>query len=142
MFSHLLSDDAQPDTGEVVDREASVLRVVHGEHLLVVFSHGWVFEPLRQLLQPHLFHHFIHKNFDENSARRRGVVLVHLDHREHSPRQRIARQQMTEEPSDVAKPVRLVAMDCLVVCGEGLLEVFAPHAIEFAETFPDQTVEI
>jgi len=142
MFSHVLGDDTKPDTGEVVDREPRVLRVVHGEHGSIIVLHRHILEPLPKLLQPHLLHNLLHENLDEDTTRRRRVILVHLDHGEHRPRDGIACEEVSKEPGDVAKPVGLVAMDRLVVRRVGLFEVFAPHPVELAEAFADEAIEV
>jgi hypothetical protein len=47
---------------------------------------------------------------------------------------------MAEETSDVAKTVRLVSMDRLVV-SECFLEAICPNAVQFAEAFTDEPVK-
>jgi len=85
MLSHFFRDDTQSDASEIIDRESSVLRVVHWEHLAIVVLHGGILEPLSQLLQSHLFHHLLHQDLDKDTTGRSGIVFVHFYHGKDRP---------------------------------------------------------
>jgi hypothetical protein len=81
------------------------------------------------------------QDLDEDTAARGGFLFVEMDYREHMPAKSICRQQMSEKASDVSKAIRLVAMDGVVVIGEGLLEEICPQAIKLSESFAYEAEE-
>ena len=141
MFPHLLCNRTQTNRREVVDGEPRVLGVVEREHVLERSLHAGLSEPLRQLLHSQLLRHLLEQDLDEDTTRRGGFVLVHVDDVEDSPRDSVRRDEVTEEATDVSKSVGLVSMDGVVVVGEGLFEGVAPDSIDLAESFSDETVE-
>jgi hypothetical protein len=88
-----------------------------------------VLEPLLQRSQPHTLHQLGHEDLDENTAATRRIVFVHLDALKARPADGVRGEQVAEEPCDVAKAIRFVAMDGLVVCVECLFEAVGPYAI-------------
>lgn len=68
MFTHILSDGTQPDTGEIVDGESRVLWILHWEHPRATSLYLLILEPLRNALQTHTLHHLVQHDFDENTA--------------------------------------------------------------------------
>lgn len=91
MLSHRLRDGTQANARKVVDGESRIFRIVHGEHLGETVRHRGIRKPLRKFLQSEFFGHLLHHNLDENTTRRRSVILVHLHDRKYGPRNRIAR---------------------------------------------------
>ena len=49
---------------------------------------------------------------------------------------------MTQEPGDVTQMIRLIKMDRVEIRLKDPLMAFVPYAIELAETFADETIEI
>lgn len=78
VFTHSFCDRTEPNTREVIDREASVLRIVHREDLCEVLGESGIIESLRELLEPNLLGHFLQKDLDENTTTRSRVIFVHL----------------------------------------------------------------
>lgn len=64
-----------------------------------------------------------------------------MNNRQDVPADGIGTQKMSEKPSDVAKAVGLVAVDGLIVLGEGLFELVRPESIESSKPLANETVE-
>ena len=85
VLTHLFGDSTQTDGGKVVDSEARVLGVVHGEHRTARYLHLGVLEPLGDCLQTHAFSDFIEEDFDEDTRARCRIFLGKLDAVEDGP---------------------------------------------------------
>lgn len=83
----------------------------------------------------------LEENLDEDTTARRRFLLVHMDDGHDVPANRICANHVAEEPGNVAQPIRLIPMDCVVVFGECGLEQVGPQTIDLCESFPDQSVE-
>lgn len=142
MLTHIFSDRAKTNTGEVVYGESSILRIIHGEHATTTPADFFVPEPLRDSFQAHSFAHLVEHDLDEDTATGSGVVLSQLDTLQHSPRDRVCAEEMAEEAGDVPQTVRLVSMNGGVVFGECTFEAFVPNSVQLAETFANETIEI
>jgi hypothetical protein len=140
--SHVLGKHTQSDRGKVVDGESRVLRVVFGEDTRQCRLQVRFLEPRSHLFDSHLLHDFLHEDLDEDSARRRRFLLVHVDEVKDSPRYSIGSQEMAEESTDIPQFVGFVTMNGVVVFGKSLLEVVTPHSTDFAESFTDEAVKL
>ncbi|GJC95161.1 hypothetical protein ColKHC_03987 [Colletotrichum higginsianum] len=58
------------------------------------------------------------------------------------PADGVAREQVREEARNIAKPIRLVAMDLTVVVGERLLKQAGPQPVQLGEALANQAVEL
>lgn len=117
VLSHFFRDNTQPNTSKVVDRKPSVLRHIHWEHSRTTPLHLWIFEPLREHLQSHAFHHLLHENFDEDTTARSGVVFIDFDALKGHPRNGVRAKQMSKKAGDVAQPIGFIPMNGgVVIC--------------------------
>jgi hypothetical protein len=64
----------------------------------------------------------LEKDLDEDTAARSCLLLIQVDQRKHMPAYSIIAKNMAKEASNVAQSVCFVAMDCLIIFGEGLFE--------------------
>ena len=142
MLTHFLRDSTQTNAREVVDRETSILGIVHREHTLTGPFNFRVFEALRDRLQTHGLHHLAKHNLDEDTTTARRFVFVHFDDTEHLPGNRIRRQHVSEKSCNISQPVGLVSMNCVVIVPKCLLKGISPNTIQFAEPFPDEAIEL
>ncbi len=92
MLTHFLGDGTQTDGGEVVDGEARVLGVVHGEHPAARHPDLGILESLRDSLQAHALRDLGEQDLDEDTRTGRSVVLRELDAVEHIPRDSVGGQ--------------------------------------------------
>lgn len=141
MLTHLLGDGTQVDGSEVVDRETSVLRVVHREHTAARHPDFGVLEAFCNRLEAHALRNLVEHDLDEYTGTGRRVVFGQLDAVEYVPGDRVRGDEMTEETRNIPQPVRLVSVDCLVVLAERLFEAVEPDAVDSAETLSNQTIE-
>jgi hypothetical protein len=133
MLAHAFRQLAHADARKVVDGEARVARVVcredAGEALLQL---------LRIQLRPQLRHaqrlgQVLKEDLDEDAAAGRRVLFVQAHDREHVPAQPVRAEHVPKEAGNVAQPVRLVAVDGLVVLGEGSFEEFGPQPVQLGK---------
>lgn len=142
MLSHALGKSSEPDARKEVDAESRVLgAVLDGQHVGVVLLHRGLLEALDELLESEDFLHLLEEDLDKDTGRRGRVVFVHVDDIEAGPADRVRRQEMTKEASNVAQPVRLVAMDAVVVGAEAFFEEARPLPSQLAHALPNVTVK-
>ena len=141
MLTHFLRDSTQTNAREVVDRETSVLRVVHREHSATGHLDLGVLEPLRDGFETHALRHFIEQDLDEDTGTRGRILFGEPDAVEDIPGDSVGRKEVTEEPRDIPETICLVAMDGLVVLAECLLKAVKPDAVQPAEAFANEAVE-
>ena len=58
------------------------------------------------------------------------------------PANGIGAEEVAEEAGNVAEAISFVAMNRVIVMGEGILKEFFPEAVEAAETFGDEAKEL
>lgn len=139
---HFFGDLAHPDRSEVVDGKSRVLRVVHGKETSESRGEIRDSESLGNLGETHLLDHLLHHDLDEDTGRRRCLVLVEVDRVQNGPGDGVGRQKVTEEPADIPQLVRLITMNRVKVFGKRFLEIVGPNTIQLAETLANQAVEV
>ena len=135
MFTHVFGNSAQSDTREEIDREPRVLWVINREDVGQERLKLILLEPLLEFDQTHSFDNLLKHDLDEDTTRTRRVVFVHLDRFHHGPRNGVRHQQVSEEPRNVAKFVRVFSVDRRVEFVEELFERDLPHLVQLAESF-------
>lgn len=142
MLSHVLRHRTETNTGEEINRESRILGIVDREHVAQVHLEIRLLESFGELLQSHSFENLLEHDFDEDTTRRGGVVLVHLDDVEDGPGNGVGRELMSEEASDVSKSVRFVSVNRVVVRLEALLVRDRPDLVELRESLSHESVEL
>jgi hypothetical protein len=122
MFTHLFSKRTHTNAGEVVDGESGVARIVQWEKPVKAWSKDRIGQAFFELGHSHMLGEVLEKNLDENTAARGGFFFIQVNQRKHMPANSIITEDVAEEASNVAQSVCFVAMDGLVVFGEGLLK--------------------
>lgn len=142
MFTHILRQNTKADTGEVVDGETRVAWVVHREESLETGSKDLIRHLRSQLRQPKMLSEILEENFDKDTTARCRLLLIHMDDRHHMPANRVSAEHVAKEAGNVAKPVRLVPMDRIIVFGERSLKQVRPETIYLGKPFSNQPVEL
>lgn len=122
MLAHVLGQYTHTDTGEVVDRETSMTRVLCGEETLKAWSKDFISEAGLQSRKTKVLCQVLEENFDEDTAAGCGLLFVEMNHRQDVPTNSIIADQVTKELCDVAKAVRLITVDGIIVFGKRSLE--------------------
>ena len=65
--SHVLRHLTETDRGEIVNCESRILRVIHRKHTGEGRSKIGYLEPLYEFAHPHLLHHLLHEDLDEDT---------------------------------------------------------------------------
>lgn len=89
VISHAFCESAETNAGEEVDAKSSVFWIVLREHVTVRLLHRWFGETADQGLHAQILEHLLQENFDEDTGRRCGVILVHIHYLKTGPRDRI-----------------------------------------------------
>lgn len=122
MFTHLFRERTHTNAGEVVDREPGVARVVQGEKAVEARPKDRIGQAFFEFGHSHMLGEILEQNLDENTATRGGFFFIQMNQRKHMPPDSIVTKDMAKEPSNVAQSVCLIAMDGLVVFGEGFFK--------------------
>ena len=80
ILTHLLRNDTQANTREVVDREPRILRVIHRDHSFAELLYFRILKPLRDSLYTHRFDHLLEHDLDEDATTASRLVFIHLNH--------------------------------------------------------------
>lgn len=142
MFTHIFRQDTKTDTGEVVDGKPRIAWVVQREETLETRLENLIRHLRPQLWQAKVLSEILEENLDKDTTARCRFLLVHMDDRHHMPANRVGAEHMTKEAGDVAKPVRLVSVDRVVVFGKRSLEQVRPETIDLGKPFPNQPIEL
>lgn len=65
-----------------------------------------------------------------------------MDDREDMPSESIGAQEMTEKPGNISEAIGFIAMNRIVICGEGFLEQVGPKSIELCKSFTDKSEKL
>jgi hypothetical protein len=68
MLAHLFGKGTKPNTREVIDREASVFRVIQREHASTQCLDFGVHKPFFESRQTHALRDFLHHDLDKDAA--------------------------------------------------------------------------
>lgn len=142
MFTHIFRQNTKTDTGEVVDGETRVAWVVHREESLEAGSKDLIRHLRPQFGQSKMFSEILEENLDKDTTARCCLLLIHMDDRHHMPANRVSAEHVAKEAGNVAKPVRLVPMDRVVVFDERSLKQVRPETIDLGKPFSNQSVEL
>jgi hypothetical protein len=126
MFTHLFCERTHTDTGEVVDGESGVARVVQWEEAVKAGSEDRVGQAFFEFGHSHMLGEVLEQNFDEDTAAGGCFFLVQMNQRKYMPADSIIAENMAKEASNVAQSVCFVAMDGLVIFGKCLLKEIGP----------------
>lgn len=118
MLAHVFRQHTHTNTGEVVDRETGVTRVFCREQTLEAGPQDLVSETGLQARKTEVLGEVLEQNLDEDTATGRGLLLIHMDHRQNVPANGVIAEHVPEEPRNVSQAIRLVAMNSVVVLGE------------------------
>ena len=141
MLAHVLCENTEPNTGEVVDGEAGVARVFQGKETLETGSEDFIPHPLAQLGQAKVLAQILEENLDEDTTARRRFFLVHMDYGHDVPANRIGADHVAEEPGNVAQSIRLISMNCVVVFGKCGLEQVRPQTVDLCDQCGGELVD-
>ena len=116
--------------------------VVHREETLETGPEDLVCHVLAQFWQSKVLSEILEENLDEDTTARRRFLFIHVDNRHDVPAKGIGAEQVAKEASNVAKPVRLVSMDGVVVFGKRSLKQVGPETVNLGKSFSNKTVEL
>ena len=68
MLSHLLCQNAQPDTRHVIDSKPRIFRIIKRKQPPAAPPNFIILEPLRDPLQAHALHHLSQHHLDEDTT--------------------------------------------------------------------------
>ena len=142
MFTHVLCQNTKANTGEVVDREPRVAWVVHREETLETGPQNLVCHVLAQLRQSKVLSEILEEDLNEDAAARCRFFFVHVDDGHDVPAKGIGAEQVAKEASNVAKPVRFVSVDGVVVFGKRSLKQVRPETVDLGKSLSNKTVEL
>lgn len=142
MLAHFLREKTHSDTGEVVDGEPRIARVVHRENTVKAGPKDRIIQPFPQLRQAEMLCEILEQDLNENTTARSRLVLVQVDDGEHMPPNRVSAQYVAKEARNVAQPVGFVAVNGIIVFRKGLLEQVTPETVELRKPLSDQAIEL
>lgn len=141
-LAQLIRQPAEPDRGEVIDRKARIFRIVSWKQARKWFLQRWIFQPSVQLEQAHVLGELLEQNLDEYAARAGGVLFVQTNALQHIPADGVGKQQVCEEFTHIAQPVRIQSMRRGVRVVKDLLERGDVDLVYHAESLRQQTVKL
>jgi hypothetical protein len=94
-----------------------------------------------QFLHAHHLCQILEENLDEDTTAGCSFFFVEVHNREDMPSNGIGSEEMAEETCDIAKAIRLVPVDGIIVLREGLLKQICPKPIDFGEPFANETIK-
>ena len=97
---------------------------------------------LAQFRQSKVLSEILKENLDEDTTARCRFVFVHVDDRHDVPAKGISAEQVAKEASNVAKPVRFVSVDGVVVFGKRSLKQVRPETVDLGKSLSNKTVEL
>lgn len=142
MLTHIFRQNTKTDTGEVVDGEPCVAWVVQREETFETGSKDLIRHLRPQLGQSKMLSQVLEENLDKDTAARCRFFFVHVYNRHHMPANCVSAEHVAEEAGDIAKPVRLVPMDRIIVFGERSLKQVRPETIDLGKPFSNQSIEL
>lgn len=142
MLAHVLRQHTHTNTGEVVDREASVSRVLCGEQTLEAGPQDLVSETGLQTRKSEVLCEILEQNLDKDTAARSGLLFIHMDYGQNMPANGVIAEHMSEESCNVPQAIRLIAVNSIVVIGERGLEQVSPEAVNLGKPLSNQTIEL
>lgn len=102
---------------------------------------GIVLHSFGQLLHSDALSQFLDQDFDKDTRRRSGFVLVQMDGADDVPADSVRGKEVSEELSDNSQAICFVAVNGVVVLDKGGFEELIPHAVDFAKTLTNQAEE-
>lgn len=142
MLAHVFRQHTHANTGEVVDRETGVARVLCREQTLEAGPQDLVSETGLQARKTKVLGEVLEQNFDEDTAAGRGLLFIHMDHGQNVPANGVIAEHVSEEPCNIPQAICLVAVDGVVVRGERGLKQVRPETVNLGKPFSDQAVEL
>lgn len=142
MFTHVFCQNTKTDTSEVVDGEPCVAWVVQREEAFKTGSEDLIRHLRPQLGQSKMLSQVLEENLDKDTTTRCRLFFVHVYDRHYMPANCISAEHVAEEAGNVAKPIRLVPMDRVIVLGECSLKQVRPETIYLGKPFSNQSVEL
>jgi hypothetical protein len=142
VLAHVFRQHTHTNTGEVIDRETGVTRVLCWEQTLEAGPQNLVSETGLQARKTKVLGEILEQNLDEDTATGRGLFLVHMDYGQNVPANGVIAEHVSEKPCDVPQAIRLVAVDSVVVLGECGLKQVRPETVNLGKPFSNQAVEL
>ena len=140
--THFVGEVAHLDGGEVVNGEGDVATGIVTEDALEIGLQGLVAQACLELRGAQVLLEIFKEEADEDTAGCRSLFLSQLNDRKDMPADGIVGEQVAEEAGDIAQLVGLVAVNGVVVLGEGLLVQLHPHAVQARKLLAQQAHEL
>jgi len=139
MLSQLIRETPQANGSEEVDREASVLGGITGEHTIQEGQQKRVMQASIQLVQAQILHQLLEEDFDKDTTRRIGVVLIQANVLQNLPTDGTGVKEMSKEFRQVANGVGFQSMDFAEPFGEALAVKFLVDPLHHAQALGQQS---